>query len=36
MMRRVMTTVLIHYDRRGTRVFLSYPLPDIDNRPDPD
>ena len=33
MMRRVMTTVLIHYDRRGTRVFLSYPLPDIGNRP---
>jgi len=36
MMRQVMTTVLIHYDRRGTRVFLSYPLPDIDNRPDTD
>jgi serine/threonine-protein kinase RsbW len=36
MMRRVMTTVLIHYDRRGTRVFLSYPLPDIGNRPDGD
>ena len=36
MMRRVMTTVLIHYDRRGTRVFLSYPLPDSGNRPDAD
>jgi hypothetical protein len=36
MMRRVMTTVLIHCDRRGTRVFLSYPLPDIGNRPDGD
>src|SRR3954447_20710058 len=31
-MRRVMSTVLIRYDRRGTRVFLSYPLPDIGNR----
>ena len=36
MMRQIMTTVLIHYDRRGTRVFLSYPLPDIGNRPDGD
>ena len=36
MMRRIMTTVLIHYDRRGTRVFLAYPLPDIGNRPDGD
>jgi serine/threonine-protein kinase RsbW len=36
MMHRVMTTVLIHYDRRGTRVLLTYPLPDIDNRPDTD
>jgi serine/threonine-protein kinase RsbW len=35
-MRRIMTTVLIHYDRRGTRVFLSYPLPDIGDQPDVD
>jgi serine/threonine-protein kinase RsbW len=28
LMRRLMAGVLIHYDRRGTRVFLSHPLPD--------
>jgi anti-sigma regulatory factor (Ser/Thr protein kinase) len=28
MMRRLMGSVLIHYDRRGTRVFLSYPRSD--------
>jgi serine/threonine-protein kinase RsbW len=28
-MRRLMESVLIHHDRRGTRVFLSYPRSDI-------
>ena len=28
-MRRLMEFVLIHHDRRGTRVFLSYPRSDI-------
>ena len=28
LMRRLMARVLIHHDRRGTRVFLSHPLPD--------
>jgi serine/threonine-protein kinase RsbW len=29
MMRHVTAAVLIHHDHRGTRVFLSYPLPGI-------
>ena len=36
MMRHVVAAVLIHYDHRGTRVFLSYPLLASVNRLDGD